>query len=90
MAEGMARADNKRAATAYSIDPQSVAGLEMAVAELTERRPIAMIISRALETGAQTVCAPIDGDVYQELPIVRPAWHAKGCTCLRSARSEHS
>jgi len=41
MAAGMERAENKRAASAYSIDPHS-AGLELAMAELTERRPAAI------------------------------------------------
>jgi AAA domain-containing protein/relaxase-like protein len=46
MAEGMARADNKRAATAYQIDEQSAARAELdkAVEEFSDRRLIAAIV----------------------------------------------
>ena len=51
MAEGMARPDNKRAATAYAIDAPSAARAELdkAVADYAERQPAAPMPARAPE-----------------------------------------
>ena len=58
MAAGMARAENKRAASAYSIDPQSLLGVEMMMQELTERpAPITATASHAIEATAETAPA---------------------------------
>ncbi len=58
MAKGMARADNKRAASAYSIDEQSAAraGLAAAVTAFTDRRapPIAATTDQAASADAST------------------------------------
>jgi hypothetical protein len=65
MAQGMARPDNKRAASAYSIDEASAAraGLDEAVAEYSERRapPITATLDRAATVELATDPTPTTG-----------------------------
>src|SRR5271168_1606969 len=63
MAHGMARADNKRAASAYFIDEESAAraGLKEAVAEYSDRQaaPIAATIDNAKNVNASRTADPL-------------------------------
>ena len=63
MAAGMARADNKRAASAYVIDEESAAraGLEKAVAEFSDRQaaPIGAAIDNAENVNASRTADPL-------------------------------
>ena len=47
MAAGMARADNKRAATTYSIDPRS--GFGIIAADMNERQPVTGVTGRTVD-----------------------------------------
>jgi hypothetical protein len=71
MAKGMARSDNKRAASAYSIDEQSAARAELdkAVAELSDRRPppIAAPIAKTAAVESSTEATAAGHGIADEL-----------------------
>ena len=96
MAAGMGRPDNKRAASAYSIDPQSLVALEMVIEELTERRPD---ITASASRGPAVAQAPLADrpDVTRQTaaPADRTASHtraevgerAHGATARRAGKA---